>query len=54
MAFTDYVRAVVGAMLDEVGDTDSAALNRSLNVASAYKIGLSDDALPNRKKWRVQ
>ena len=54
MAYTDYVRAVVGAMLDEVGDTDTAALNRSLNVASTYKIGLSDDALPNRKKWRVQ
>ncbi len=54
MAYTDYVRAVVGAMLDEVGDTDTAALNRSLNVASTYKMGLSDDALPNRKKWRVQ
>ena len=54
MAYTDYVRAVVGAILDEVGDTDTAALSRSLNVASTYKIGLSDEALPNRKKWRVQ
>ena len=54
MAYTDYVRAVVGAMLDEVGDIDTTALSRSLNVASTYKIGLSDDALPNRKKWRVQ
>jgi len=54
MAYTDYVRAVVGAMLDEAGDTNTTALNRSLNVASTYKIGLSDDALPNRKKWRVQ
>lgn len=54
MAYTDYVRAVVGAILDEVGDTDTAALSRSLNVASTYKIGLNDDALPNRKKWRVQ
>lgn len=54
LAYTDYVRAVVGAMLDEVGDTDTATLSRSLNVASTYKIGLSDDALPCRKKWRVQ
>ena len=54
MAYTDYVRAVVGAMLDEAGDTNTTALSRSLNVASTYKIGLSDDALPNRKKWRVQ
>lgn len=54
LAYTDYVRAVVGAMLDEVGDTDTATLSRSLNVASTYKIGLSDDALPCCKKWRVQ
>lgn len=54
LAYTDYVRAVVGAMLDEVGDTDTATLSRSLNVASTYKIGLSDNALPCRKKWRVQ
>lgn len=54
MAYTDYVRAVVGAMLDEAGDTNTTALSRSLNVASTYKIGLSDNALPNRKKWRVQ
>lgn len=54
MGYTDYVRAMVGAMLDEVGDTNTATLCSSLNVASTYKIGLSDDALPNRKKWRVQ
>lgn len=54
MPYTDYVRALVGAMLDEAGDTDTTAIYRSLNVASTYKIGLSDEALPNRKKWRVQ
>lgn len=54
MAYTDYVRALVGAMLDEIGDTDTATLNQSLNVASTYKIGLSDNALPNRKNWRIQ
>jgi hypothetical protein len=54
LAYTSYVRAILGAMLDEAGDTDTDALYRSLNKVSSYKIGLNDDTLPNRKKWRVQ
>lgn len=53
MAYTSYVRAIMGAILDETGD-NTDALYRSLNPASVYKIGLSEEALPNRKKWRVQ
>lgn len=52
MAYTSYVRAAVGALLDEMGD-DTSALYRSLNLASVYKLGISKDALPNAKKWRI-
>lgn len=52
LAYTDYVRAIVGAILDET-DTNTNSLYNSLNPSSAYKIGLTDEALPNRKKWRV-
>ena len=54
MKYTSYVRAIVGAILDEIKDTDTIALYQSLNPATVYKIGLNDEALPNRKKWRVQ
>jgi len=52
MAYTSYVRAVVGALLDEMGD-DTAKLYSSLNVASVYKLGISVKVLPNAKKWRI-
>lgn len=52
LPYTDYVRAVVGAILDET-DTNTDSLYSSLNRASTYKIGLKDEDLPNRKKWRV-
>ena len=53
MAYTSYVRAIIGAILDETAD-NTDALYRSLNPASVYKIGLSEEVLPNRKKWRIQ
>ncbi len=53
MKYTDYVRAIVGAILDET-DTKTDILYNSLNPATVYKIGLNDEVLPNRKKWRVQ
>ncbi len=52
LKYTPYVRAIVGAMLDET-DTDTTALYRSLNIASTYRIGLTPDVLPNSKKWRI-
>lgn len=52
LKYTPYVRAIVGAMLDET-DTDTTALYRSLNIASTYRIGLTPDVLPNCKKWRI-
>ena len=53
MKYTDYVRAITGAMLDET-DTNTQTLFGSLNPASVYKIGLSEAILPNCKKWRIR
>lgn len=53
MAYTDYVRAIVGAILDET-DSNTEALYRSLNPASTYKIGLNVSDLQNCKKWRIK
>lgn len=52
LKYTDYARAMVGAILDET-DTNTDSLYRSLNPGSTYKIGLTDNDLPNRKKWRI-
>lgn len=52
LKYTPYVRAIVGALLDET-DTDTTELYRSLNIASTYRIGLTPDVLPCCKKWRI-
>ncbi len=52
MAYTSYVRALVGALLDEIGD-DTQLLYKSLNMASVYKLGISEQVLPYAKKWRI-
>lgn len=53
MKYTDYVRAIVGAILDET-ETETSGLYASLSPASVYRVGLSEDALPMRKKWRIR
>lgn len=52
LAYTSYVRAVVGAVLELTG-TDASQLRRSLNWTSSYDLGLSVNVLPNKKEWRI-
>lgn len=52
LAYTSSVRAVVGALLEEMGG-DICQLQKSLNVASTYKLGISANILPYAKKWRI-
>lgn len=54
MRYTDYVRAIVGAILDEVSDRDTSALYASLNPISVYKVGLDDSNLASANKWRIR
>jgi len=53
--YTDYVRALCGAML-EMNNADKsllALLNKSLNGVSTYKLHISENILPTKTKWRI-
>lgn len=54
MRYTDYVRAIVGAILDEVSSQDISALYASLNPISVYKVGLDESDLAMANKWRIR
>lgn len=50
--YAPYVRAILGAILDEVGITDNE-IQASLNPFTKYEIGLSDSVLPTKSKWNI-
>lgn len=52
LAYTSYVRAVVGAILEMVG-TEAPLLKLSLKWTSRYDLPLSERVLPNKKNWRI-
>ena len=52
LSYTSSVRAVLGALLECIGD-DAVSLKKSLNAATVYKLGISENALPNAKEWRI-
>ena len=52
LSYTSSVRAVLGALLESIGD-DAGSLKKSLNAATVYKLGISENALPNAKEWRI-
>jgi len=53
--YTDYVRALCGAILEDIGADNSLVLklSKSLNEVSAYDLYISEQTLSNRKKWRI-
>jgi len=53
--YTDYVRALCGAML-EINNADKsllALLDKSLNGITTYKLDISENILPTKTKWRI-
>lgn len=53
--YNPATRALLGALLEGLDESKLAAkLQASLNPLTTYKLGLSDLALPNRTKWRIQ
>jgi hypothetical protein len=55
LQYTDYVRALCGAIL-ELNNADKsllAILDKSLNGVSSYKLGISENILPTKTKWRI-
>jgi len=55
LKYTDYVRALCGAMLEQIG-ADSELLDRlkkSLQGLTTYKIPVSETALSTKSKWNI-
>ena len=55
LQYTDYVRALCGAILDNIEADKSllALLDKSLNGVTTYKLGISEKTLPTKIKWRI-
>jgi hypothetical protein len=53
--YTDYVRALCGAILEAIGADNALILKlkKSLNEMSEYNIYISKEVLPNKKEWRI-
>ncbi len=48
-----YVRALLGAILENIGSDEAQRIKASLNPLSSYKIRISEKLLPNKKAWRI-
>jgi hypothetical protein len=55
LKYTDYVRALCGAILEFIGADKSllVLLDKSLNGVTTYKLGISENILPTKIKWRI-
>lgn len=55
MRFGPYFRAILGAVLDEEGDSVRvASLRRSLNSLTSYHLDLPADILPLKNRWNIK
>ena len=52
LAYTSYVRALVGAILEYVG-ASTDIVRKSLNGVTSYKLPISETVLPNKSNWRI-
>lgn len=56
LKYTNYVRALCGAILEEVGVETAllSKLEKSLNGVTEYKLPISEKTLPNKLKWNIK
>lgn len=53
--YNPATRALLGAILEGLGEVNPASkLKVSLNPLSTYKLGLSEQSLPNRAQWHIR
>lgn len=50
--YAPYVRALLGAIMESI-NLDASKLRNSLNGITSYKLGITENALPNKNKWRI-
>ena len=55
LKYTNYVRALCGAMLENIGCDDSLLeyVRKSLNGVTNYYLPISESVLPNKQNWRI-
>ena len=55
LKYTNYVRALCGAMLEQIGVTQELLnkLKKSLTGITTYKIPVSENVLPTKTKWNI-
>ncbi|MBQ0154188.1 MAG: hypothetical protein KBS70_05325 [Bacteroidales bacterium] len=53
LAYAPYVRALTGAILEQIGTVNTHSLRLSLNGVTSYKLSLSEQILPNKRNWNI-
>ncbi len=52
LAYTSYVRALLGAILEYIG-RPTTTVRKSLNGVTSYKLPVSESVLPNKSNWNI-
>jgi hypothetical protein len=52
LAYTPYVRALVGAIYESLG-LETETVSKTLNGVTSYKIPISDKVLPTKRNWKI-
>ena len=52
LAYTSYVRALLGAILEYIG-RPTAVVRKSLNGVTSYRLPISESVLPNKSNWNI-
>ena len=54
LKYTPSVRALLGAILEEINLADPELLKNSLNPITKYKIRVAENILTTTEKWNIQ
>ncbi len=52
LAYTPYVRALLGAIYEKLG-LDTETISKTLNGVTSYKLPISDNVLSNKRNWNI-
>ncbi len=52
LAYTPYVRALVGAVYESLG-LETETVSKTLNGVTSYKLPISDNVLPTKRNWKI-
>ena len=52
LLYTNYVRALIGAILEYTG-SPATTIRKSLNGVTTYSLPISESVLPNKSNWNI-